>query len=207
MVDPSVVYSSYVPELASTTPEHLDATATYTVPLHAPIPVVGNPRVFSNIYASELDGPQHAPPEEMDIFHELPQDDFEQETGISHFPTPSEMLVRQRSSMTASRPLRSRAPALPRTAQTVRNWYDPSLVFGAFVTSLICCSLTSHQKKRKYVECLEEYVFYLHDQLRLIGVEPVALECAARHTLSNRSSRVRSALLHYSGVNHGFRRS
>ena len=37
-------------------------------------------------------------------------------------------------------------------------------------------TITSHDKKRSYLECLEEYVQWLHEQIRLIGYEPVPLE-------------------------------
>lgn len=37
-------------------------------------------------------------------------------------------------------------------------------------------TITSHDKKRLYLDCLESYVVYLHQQMRLAGIEPVPIE-------------------------------
>jgi hypothetical protein len=52
-------------------------------------------------------------------------------------------------------------------------------------------TISSHDKKRLYLESLEQYVMYLHDQLRIVGTEPVTLERVSTYRgLSSRSIRV-----------------
>ncbi len=47
------------------------------------------------------------------------------------------------------------------------------------------------RKKGTTLECLERYVIYLHEQLNLIGTQPVALERVSNYRgLSSRSIRV-----------------
>ncbi|KAJ3480867.1 hypothetical protein NLI96_g8053 [Meripilus lineatus] len=56
-------------------------------------------------------------------------------------------------------------------------------------------SITSHDKKRHYLECLEQYVLWLHEQLRLVGQEPVSLERFPSYRgLDSRS--IRTLLVH-----------
>lgn len=58
--------------------------------------------------------------------------------------------------------------------------------------------MTSHDKKRNYLECIEQYVQWLHDQIRLVGYEPVpfnrvSTECVyepSARGMSTRSIRV-----------------
>lgn len=51
--------------------------------------------------------------------------------------------------------------------------------------------ITSHDKKRSYLECLEEYVQWLHEEVRRAGETPVPLERISKYDgLSNRSLRV-----------------
>lgn len=52
-------------------------------------------------------------------------------------------------------------------------------------------TITSHDKKRCYLECLEEYVQWMHDQLRLVGQEPIQVERVSSYRgLKSRSIRV-----------------
>ena len=52
-------------------------------------------------------------------------------------------------------------------------------------------TISSHEKKRHYLECLEQYVMYLHQQLELVGSQPVPLEQVSNYRgLSSRSIRV-----------------
>ncbi|KAF8168030.1 hypothetical protein B0H34DRAFT_792686 [Crassisporium funariophilum] len=56
-------------------------------------------------------------------------------------------------------------------------------------------SISSHEKKRHYLECLEQYVQFLHQQLELIGSTPVELVRVPSHRgLSSRS--IRTLLVH-----------
>jgi len=51
-------------------------------------------------------------------------------------------------------------------------------------------TISSHDKKRYYLECLEQYITFLHEQLRLVGHEPVALERVSTYRgLTSRSIR------------------
>ncbi|EGN92248.1 hypothetical protein SERLA73DRAFT_191362 [Serpula lacrymans var. lacrymans S7.3] len=56
-------------------------------------------------------------------------------------------------------------------------------------------TISSHDKKRHYLECLEHYVMYLHEQLRLVGTEPFAFERVSSYRgLGSRS--IRTLLVH-----------
>jgi hypothetical protein len=70
------------------------------------------------------------------------------------------------------------------------------LDFIADHSSISSDTISSHEKKRHYLECLEHYIMYLHEQLRLVGTEPVMLERVSTYRgLSSRSIRVRYTLL------------
>ncbi|KAG2023415.1 hypothetical protein CC2G_001071 [Coprinopsis cinerea AmutBmut pab1-1] len=52
-------------------------------------------------------------------------------------------------------------------------------------------TISSHEKKRHYLECLEQYVMYLHQQLELLNVSPVPLKRVQSYGgLKSRSIRV-----------------
>lgn len=56
-------------------------------------------------------------------------------------------------------------------------------------------TITSHDKKRCYLECLEEYVQWMHEQLRLVGQEPIQVERVSSYRgLKSRSIRVSAFL-------------
>ncbi|KAH6917314.1 hypothetical protein BKA70DRAFT_1251858, partial [Coprinopsis sp. MPI-PUGE-AT-0042] len=62
-------------------------------------------------------------------------------------------------------------------------------------------SISSHEKKRRYLECLENYVTYLEAQLRLIGVAPVRMRREETYRgLGSRS--IRTLLVHMENENH-----
>ncbi|KAJ4486223.1 hypothetical protein J3R30DRAFT_1471767 [Lentinula aciculospora] len=56
-------------------------------------------------------------------------------------------------------------------------------------------AITSHEKKRQYLECLEQYVMYLHEQLRLVGAQPVPIERFSSYRGLN-SRSIRTMLVH-----------
>ncbi|KIJ68376.1 hypothetical protein HYDPIDRAFT_24663 [Hydnomerulius pinastri MD-312] len=61
-------------------------------------------------------------------------------------------------------------------------------------------TISSHEKKRHYLECLEHYVLYLHEQLRLVQTPPLALERVSTYRgLSSRS--IRTLLVHMQNTN------
>ncbi|KAF8843976.1 hypothetical protein BDN67DRAFT_1000510 [Paxillus ammoniavirescens] len=61
-------------------------------------------------------------------------------------------------------------------------------------------TISSHEKKRHYLECLEQYVLYLHEQLRLVQTLPLALERVSTYRgLSSRS--IRTLLVYMQNAN------
>ncbi|KAF9229350.1 hypothetical protein BS17DRAFT_743325 [Gyrodon lividus] len=61
-------------------------------------------------------------------------------------------------------------------------------------------TISSHEKKRHYLECLEQYVLYLHEQLRLVQTQPLTLERVSTYRgLSSRS--IRTLLVHMQNTN------
>lgn len=61
-------------------------------------------------------------------------------------------------------------------------------------------TISSHEKKRHYLECLEQYVLYLHEQLRLVQTAPLTLERVSTYRgLSSRS--IRTLLVHMQNTN------
>jgi hypothetical protein len=57
-------------------------------------------------------------------------------------------------------------------------------------------TITSHDKKRNYLESLEQYVLWLHEQIHFVGHSPLRLERVDDYRgLCSRSIRVR-VLLH-----------
>ncbi|KAK7694856.1 hypothetical protein QCA50_002044 [Cerrena zonata] len=57
-------------------------------------------------------------------------------------------------------------------------------------------SITSHDKKRHNLECLERYVLWLHDQIRIVNREPVPIERFAGTPNGLNSCSIRTLLLH-----------
>lgn len=124
----------------------------------------------------------------------------------STFPTPSELLVelytQENHSQQASHPgfRQERYPSThmmskphrPLPTRSTRNVIEPvpdaSLLASTDSTSE---SITSHEKKRHYLECLEHYVGFLHDHFRHNGIKPASLERISNYRcLSSRSIRV-----------------
>ncbi|OCH95788.1 hypothetical protein OBBRIDRAFT_501911 [Obba rivulosa] len=56
-------------------------------------------------------------------------------------------------------------------------------------------TITSHDKKRSYLECLEQYVQWLHEQIRLVGREPISIERVSTYRGLN-SRSIRTLLVH-----------
>ena len=56
--------------------------------------------------------------------------------------------------------------------------------------------ISSHEKKRHYLECLEQYVIFLHHQLLLVGLQPIPLERSTSNSrgMTSKSIRVRPPL-------------
>lgn len=122
------------------------------------------------------------------------------------FPTPSELLVelytQENQSQQAPHPSFRQErysstrimnkPHRPLPARSTRNAIEPasdaSLLASSDSTSE---SITSHEKKRHYLECLEHYVGFLHDHFRHNSIKPASLErISSYRCLSSRSIRV-----------------
>ncbi|KAK0198407.1 hypothetical protein F5146DRAFT_89140 [Armillaria mellea] len=105
------------------------------------------------------------------------------------FPTPSELLNDQPS--TVSEPHDSGSDKI----DTARRARSRAMAKSVGFTPTDPDSISSHEKKRHYLECLERYVIYLHEQLNLTGTQPVALERVSNYRgLSSRS--IRTLLVH-----------
>ncbi|KAH7915824.1 hypothetical protein BJ138DRAFT_1054046 [Hygrophoropsis aurantiaca] len=67
-------------------------------------------------------------------------------------------------------------------------------------------TISSHDKKRHYLECVEQYVMYLHEQLHLVATEPLEFERVSTYRgLSSRS--IRTLLVHMQNTNKQLHRS
>ncbi|KAG5654084.1 hypothetical protein H0H81_007498 [Sphagnurus paluster] len=63
--------------------------------------------------------------------------------------------------------------------------------------------ISSHEKKRHYLECLEYYVLYLHEQLRLVGANTIPLQRVHQVGRGMSSRSIRTLLVHMESVNRG----
>ncbi|KAK2461866.1 hypothetical protein APHAL10511_006329 [Amanita phalloides] len=117
------------------------------------------------------------------------------------FPTPSELLVE----------LAGHRPADPQHCDSNRNIHGlarrsrrrPLNRSIGFIQSDSRENITSHEKKRHYLECLEHYVLYLRQQLQLVGAEPGPLERVQQYRgLNNRS--IRTLLVHMENTTRKF---
>ncbi|KAH8120427.1 hypothetical protein DFH11DRAFT_61294 [Phellopilus nigrolimitatus] len=103
------------------------------------------------------------------------------------FPTPSELLVE----------LSARDRDTQKTQKRVkhRKSHQDQVAKDLGYTPTDPDTISSHDKKRYYLDCLEHYVLYLHDQLRLVGVEPVPVErVSSGRGLTSRS--IRTMIVH-----------
>ncbi|KAF9014422.1 hypothetical protein BDZ89DRAFT_1046509 [Hymenopellis radicata] len=169
-----------IPDMSSETLPYSAAD----IQLYEPVPLPQLPAILS--MGSGFPSPHSS-------YDSQPPPPFEQQAKpIMMFPTPSEML----SDLAQSPP----NPSLPSGSRTLlphaektesarkarRQTMANSL--GFLPTDID--TLSSHEKKRHYLECLERYVVYLHDQLKLVGAQPVALERVSNYQgLSSRSIR------------------
>ncbi|PCH33805.1 hypothetical protein WOLCODRAFT_50536, partial [Wolfiporia cocos MD-104 SS10] len=90
-------------------------------------------------------------------------------------------------------------PLPPKQPETQRKAYFRAVAEGVGFTPTDPDTITSHDKKRSYLECLEEYVQYIHDQIRLACHEPIPLERITTYPGLN-SRSVRTMLVHMQDV-------
>ncbi|KAI0778538.1 hypothetical protein BD413DRAFT_110849 [Trametes elegans] len=193
-----------------------------SIPLHAPVPVSGystlllptyDTHVAEVPYTVERFGPveEPKPPTQddgnpLEVYSKAPQ---------VLFPTPSELLTDLNSRERGARndgdsPDTSPSKlALGRTFTRAkvelcdeppenlnqRKAYFRAVSDNVGFTVTDPDTITSHDKKRCYLECLEEYVQWLHEKIRLVGQEPLPLERVSSHRgLKSRS--IRTMLVH-----------
>ncbi|KAH8998979.1 hypothetical protein EDB86DRAFT_793592 [Lactarius hatsudake] len=163
--------------------------------LHSPIPVSGaswpiissDPSVSSeNSYdqgtSPELKYPTvEDEPDLLQVYANAPRETF---------PTPSELLnkatSRHKSVNTPAKPGRKPEKKVETQRKALQRVLEESIGFSPTDPDTI----SSHDKKRYYLECLEQYITYLHDQLRLVGHDPVPLERVSTYRgLTSRSIR------------------
>ncbi|KAK1232673.1 hypothetical protein PQX77_004149 [Marasmius sp. AFHP31] len=131
--------------------------------------------------------------------------DAQPTVSITTFPTPSELLYEIQSNEATSPASDSSADSGSTSSQRVRSCVPAGVprVQPAELPMFMQPArdgISSHEKKRQLLECLEQYVLYLHEQLALTGVEPVPLERTANYRgLSSRS--IRTLLVHTENTN------
>jgi len=110
------------------------------------------------------------------------------------FPTPSELLHDLTAHDNAV-PQAREEPDAETKYESQRKARQRALAESVGFTPTDPDTISSHEKKRHYLECLEHYIMYLHEQLRLVGTEPIAIERVSTYRgLSSRS--IRTLLVH-----------
>lgn len=174
--------------------------------VHAPRAIIAPPQIHEPRPMSPT-----APPQPMHTF----MNTFSVRAPVqTTFPTPCELLNEingggsnsngaSPESTSDSSPMETSGSSSRRhdAALTRFSSPEPSVVLSPSFSLLTICLyfsevITSHEKKRQYLECLEHYVQYLHDQINRIGVQAVPIERVSTYRgLSSRSIRVSISLL------------
>lgn len=163
--------------------------------LHSPIPVSGAswPIISPDPSASrdssygqgtspELKHPtMEDEPDLLQVYANAPRETF---------PTPSELLNKA-TSKHKSINMPAKAGRKPeKKVETQRKALQRVLEESIGFSPTDPDTISSHDKKRYYLECLEQYITYLHDQLRLVGHDPLPLERVSTYRgLTSRSIR------------------
>ncbi|KAI0721283.1 hypothetical protein C8T65DRAFT_692370 [Cerioporus squamosus] len=192
-------------------------TPCAALPLHAPVPVSNytslltpsadeTPQSSLQYPAASFDAA--TPPEDckpLPVEQENPLDVYLDAPQVL-FPTPSELLTdlntRERGSSSdgeSAAKTSSKEDTSPAIGKRKRDLVEkPKTSISAKRTSVLSLTIdtiTSHDKKRSYLECLEEYVQWLHEQIHLVGQKPLPLERISTYRgLKNRS--LRTILVH-----------
>ncbi|KAI9460871.1 hypothetical protein BJY52DRAFT_1260979 [Lactarius psammicola] len=163
--------------------------------LHSPIPVSGaswpiispDPSASSENSYDQGTSPElkytttEGEPDLLQVYANAPRETF---------PTPSELLnkatSRHKPINTPAKPGRKPEKKVETQRKALQRVLEESIGFSPTDPDTI----SSHDKKRYYLECLEQYITYLHDQLRLVGHEPIPLERVSTYRgLTSRSIR------------------
>ncbi|THV04881.1 hypothetical protein K435DRAFT_835141 [Dendrothele bispora CBS 962.96] len=168
----------------------------WSLPLYAPTPRSASLSAFPSLHSSSsFSLPPPPPSATMHVASNGPPQNT--------FSTPSELLSELNSpthsqfipSDVASMPVGSSGRAATRIRRAVSLGCDDAQYSTRLVQHHEQESISSHEKKRQYLECLEQYVMYLQDQLNTIGVEPAALERVQDHKGMS-SQSIRTLLVH-----------
>ncbi|KAI9057972.1 hypothetical protein FKP32DRAFT_1614958 [Trametes sanguinea] len=196
------------------------------IPLHAPVPILGY-KPLPMLTSSEGDtteqgissfGQSPLPKEtELLVSRESNPPDVSLEKPQTLFPTPAELLADLNScggvtrgggdrsgkalahlgSRSSARPSKGKVAEQEALNQRKALFRSISENVGFIITDPD--TITTHVKKRHYLECLEEYVQWLHEQIRLAGQQPLTLERIPSYRgLKSRS--IRTMLVHYQGI-------
>ncbi|KAF9069103.1 hypothetical protein BDP27DRAFT_1402814 [Rhodocollybia butyracea] len=182
-----------------------------SLPLHAPAPITGHlPMLFTDIETSSQ--PHSSPVVQEPISPTIaPPHTYMNTFSVraplqATFPTPCELLnefhtAGDDSASGAYSPTGSVSDSgildIPRPCSTSTSASTRKRDSGskAGFSAPEAEPITSHEKKRQYLECLEQYVQYLHEQLELVGAQPVPIERVSTYRgLSSRS--IRTLLVH-----------
>ncbi|KAH9082070.1 hypothetical protein EDB83DRAFT_2310318 [Lactarius deliciosus] len=144
--------------------------------LHSPIPIhrSSSENSYDQGTSPELKYPtMEDEPDLLQVYANAPRETF---------PTPSELLnkatSRHKSINTPAKPGRKPEKKVETQRKALQRVLEESIGFSPT------------DPKRYYLECLEQYITYLHDQLRLVGHDPVPLERVSTYRgLTSRSIR------------------
>lgn len=207
LCSPTVAFSSGLP-LHAPTPLPGQSPLLRSDPHKFNYPFLGSSQ--SPLHQSSVDDiSQAAPVSGRDTSQHPINNDLHYEDPVQiTFPTPSELLVElsgrnpnvdQLRVEKKSETRKARRRAVAKSVGFVPTDPFVEVSFCALHPAYLTCTssdtISSHDKKRHYLECLEHYVMYLHEQLHLVGAEPVHLERVSDYRgLNSRSIRVRLAV-------------
>jgi len=177
-------------------PSQLQYAQTPGMLLHSPVPVSGASWPIISPELSALrdnlcnqginSGPKHLAlddePDLLQVYANVPRETF---------PTPSELLNKATSKQKSIGASAKAGRKTEKKVETQRRALQRVLQESIGFSPTDPDTISSHDKKRYYLECLEQYITYLHEQLRLVGHEPVPLERVSTYRgLTSRSIRV-----------------
>ncbi|KAI0002018.1 hypothetical protein BJV77DRAFT_970721 [Russula vinacea] len=170
-----------------TQPSQIPYAQTPGILLHSPVPISGASWPIISPESSALRENPYNRGTNPEPKHPVMNDEPDL---LQTFPTPSELLnkatTKQKPISTAAKPGRKAEKKVETQRKALQRVLQESIGFSPTDPDTI----SSHDKKRYYLECLEQYITYLHEQLHLVGHEPVALERVSTYRgLTSRSIR------------------
>ncbi|OBZ79941.1 hypothetical protein A0H81_00919 [Grifola frondosa] len=200
-------YSSLLPATPAVSTQHAPAIASSSTPTQST--VSSSPMSAHPAEASPITPESTEQPSPLEAYSNAPQ---------ILFPTPSELLTDlhsrgrgdcappieqrggsdgkvSRSSASGTRKVKEETPVSDKQPENQRKAYFRAVAESIGFRPTDPDTITSHDKKRSYLECLEEYVQWLHEQIRLVGYDPVPIERVSTYRGLN-SRSVRTMLVH-----------